>query len=69
MTKDQINAIKALDINSQDGTIQSVLIGDNLHEIPYVKVLEFLVSTLKKEKDFLVEQNIQLSKGINSLEK
>ena len=68
MTKDQFEFIKSLDKSSMDGTIQSVLIREGLHEVPYVKVLEFLVSTLKSEKDFLVKQNITLSNQVRELD-
>ncbi len=67
MTKDQIKQLQSLDPKGMDGTFQSILLQDNLHETPYVKVLEFLVSTLKKEKDFLISQNIELSSKAVSL--
>lgn len=62
MTREQIEFIKSLDKDATSGTIQSILIREDLQQMPYTKALEFLIRSLKSEKDFLIEDNIKLSK-------
>lgn len=62
MTHEQIKFLKNLDIEGTSGTIQSVLMRDDLHTISYTKTLEFLIKTLKLERDKLVLDNIRLTK-------
>lgn len=65
MTPTQIQFIKDLDVRSEDGTIQTVLMGSNLNEVAFVDILKFLVKNLKKEKEFLTKQNIELFKQMS----
>lgn len=60
MTPSQILFLKELDPKREDGTIQTVLMGSKLNELPFVDVLKFLVTHLKKEKDVLTKMNIDL---------
>lgn len=60
MTPKQILFLKELDPKIEDGTIQTILMGSNLNELPFVDVLKFLVTQLKKEKDVLTKMNIEL---------
>lgn len=65
MTPKQIEFLKSLDKEGCDGTIQSILLGKDLNTIPYQSVLEFILTQIKKEKDFLVQDNIRMSNLIN----
>lgn len=60
MTPHQIDWIKSLDEKETDGTIQSILFREDLVDLSYEAVLEFLVRALKREKDFLSKQNKEL---------
>lgn len=62
MTHEQIKFLKSLDIEGTSGTIQSILMRDDLRTISYTKTLEFLIKTLKLERDKLVLDNIRLTK-------
>lgn len=62
MTHEQIKFLKSLDIEGTSGTIQSILMRDDLRTISYTKTLEFLIKTLKLERDKLVMDNIRLTK-------
>lgn len=61
MTKDQIEFLQSLDKEGMDGTIQTVLMSDNLQVVSFVSVLTHLVKQLKAEKDSLIKDNIKLS--------
>jgi hypothetical protein len=60
MTPSQILFLKELDPKIEDGTIQAIIMGSKLNELPFVEVLKFLVTQLKKEKDVLTKMNIEL---------
>lgn len=60
MTPSQILFLKELDPKVEDGTIQTIIMGSKLNELPFVEVLKFLVTQLKKEKDVLTKMNIEL---------
>lgn len=60
MTPHQIDWIKSLDEKETDGTIRSILFREDLVDLSYESVLEFLVRALKREKDFLSKQNKEL---------
>ena len=61
MTKDQIEFLQSLDKEGMDGTIQSVLMSDNLQVMNFTTVLMHIVKQLKNEKDSLIKDNIRLS--------
>jgi len=63
MKLDEILFLKSLDPDEVDGTIQSVLMREDLAQVPFVHALKFLVKSLKDEKDSLVEDNVRLSNG------
>lgn len=61
MTKDQIEFLQSLDPTGCDGTIQSVLMCDNLQIMNFTTVLMHIIKQLKNEKDSLIKDNIRLS--------
>jgi len=58
----QIDFIKQLDPHSQSGTIQSILLRDDLNMCNYTKTLEFLLQVTIGERKMLIEENMKLSK-------
>ena len=62
MNAQQIDFIKQLDPDSQSGTIQSILLRDDLNMCNYTKTLEFLLQTTIGERKMLIEENMKLSK-------
>ena len=62
MNAQQIDFIKQLDPESQSGTIQSILLRDDLNMCNYTKTLEFLLQTTIGERKMLIEENMKLSK-------
>lgn len=67
MDNNKIQFIKDLDPEGIDGTIQSVLMRNDLHQIPYVNALEFLVKALNNDKNTLIKDNIRLSSKVKEL--
>ena len=62
MNQIQIDFIKQLDPDSQSGTIQSILLRDDLNMCNYTKTLEFLLQVTIGERKMLIEENMKLSK-------
>ena len=62
MNQIQIDFIRQLDPESQSGTIQSILLRDDLNMCNYTKTLEFLLQTTIGERKMLIEENMKLSK-------
>ena len=62
MNQIQIDFIKELDPESQSGTIQSILLRDDLNMCNYTKTLEFLLQVTIGERKMLIEENMKLSK-------
>lgn len=62
MNQIQIDFIKQFDPDSQSGTIQSILLRDDLNMCNYTKTLEFLLQVTIGERKMLIEENMKLSK-------
>ena len=62
MNQIQVDFIKQLDPESQSGTIQSILLRNDLNMCNYTKTLEFLLQTTIGERKMLIEENMKLSK-------
>ena len=62
MNTQQIDFIKQLDPESQSGTIQSVLLRNDLNMCNYTKTLEHLLQVTIGERTMLIEENMKLSK-------
>ena len=62
MNQIQIDFIKQLDPESQSGTIQSVLLRNDLNMCNYTKTLEFLLQTTIGERNFYEEENKRFAK-------
>ena len=62
MNSAQIDFIKSLDKGGLNGTIQSVLLRNDLNICRYEKTLEFLLQTTIGERTMLIEENKKLSK-------
>lgn len=62
MNTQQIDFIKQLDPESQSGTIQSILLRDDLNMCNYTKTLEYLLQVTIGERKMLIEENMKLSK-------
>lgn len=60
MKHQEIEFIKSLDPEEIDGTIQSILMREDLQYVPFIEILKFLVKAQVGEKLFLVKQNISL---------
>jgi hypothetical protein len=57
MKQEQINYLKSLDPKSEYGTLQRVLLEDNLNVVPFESVLRYLVENLMVEKETLFKEN------------
>lgn len=55
MTEDQINFFKTLDPDGLDGTIQSVLLNENLKFANFEAILKMLICCILSEKRFLAK--------------
>lgn len=62
MNTQQINFIKQLDPESQSGTIQSILLRNDLNMCNYTKTLEHLLQVTIGERRIVIEENMKLSK-------
>lgn len=62
MNGQQIDFIKSLDKVRLNGTIQSILLRDDLNMCNYTKTLEHLLQTTIGERTMLIEENKKLSK-------
>ena len=62
MNTQQVDFIKQLDPGSKSGTIQSIILRDDLNMCNYTKTLEFLLQTTIGERKMLIEENMKLSK-------
>ena len=62
MNTQQIYFIKQLDPDSQSGTIQSILLRNDLNMCNYTKTLEHLLQVTIGERKMLIEENMKLSK-------
>jgi Mn-containing catalase len=61
MNKDEIDLIKKLDPEQINGTIQSVLLRDDLHKLVFKEVLYYLLKTTLSEKEFYMKDNEKLA--------
>lgn len=66
MNREQIEFIKSLDKEQMDGTIQSVLLSEGLTIKSFDAVCRHLLVNLKAEKDYLIRDNIKLSKELEN---
>lgn len=57
MNLNQIEFLKALDPDQEYGTIQRVLMEENLSIIPFESVAKYLISTMMDERKLLVKEN------------
>lgn len=62
MNTSQIDFIRQLDPDSQSGTIQSILLRNDLNMCNYTKTLEHLLQVTIGERKMLIEENMKLSK-------
>ena len=62
MNTQQIDFIKQLDPESQSGTIQSVLLRNDLNMCNYTKTLEHLLQVTIGERNFYEEENKRFAK-------
>jgi hypothetical protein len=60
----QITWLKALDPNQEYGTIQRVLMEDNLSIVPFENVAKYLISTMMDERKLLVKENALMQKEL-----
>lgn len=65
MNRENINFLRSLDPEGCDGTLQSVLLDEGITTKPFDAVAMHLLKQLKLEKDFLIRDNIRLSKELN----
>ena len=62
MNQIQVDFIRQLDPESQSGTIQSILLRNDLNMCNYTKTLEHLLQATIGERKMLIEENMKLSK-------
>jgi len=62
MNGQQIDFLKSLDKGGLNGTIQSILLRNDLNICRYEKTLEFLLQKTIGERTMLIEENKKLSK-------
>lgn len=67
MNKEQEEFFRSLDEEGLDGTVQSLLLNDNLEAVPFEKAAKFLITRLFEEKQALVQDNIKLSNLVEEL--
>jgi hypothetical protein len=60
----QITWLKALDPNQEYGTIQRVLMEENLSIVPFENVTKYLISTMMDERKLLVKENTLMQKEL-----
>lgn len=65
MNRGNIAFLRSLDPLGLDGTIQSVLVDEDITTKSFEAVAMHLLKQLKKEKEHLVLDNIRLSKELN----
>lgn len=64
MNQTQINFLTSLDPYGMNGTIQAVLLRNDLDKLDYIKSLEFLLSNTVGEKSVILKENSKLIKFI-----
>ena len=64
MNLNQIEFLKSLDPNQEYGTIQRVLMEENLSIIPFENVAKYLISTMMDERNLLVKENTLMQKEL-----
>ena len=64
MNIQQITWLKALDPNQEYGTIQRVLMEENLSIVPFENVTKYLISTMMDERKLLVKENTLMQKEL-----
>lgn len=61
MNKDEIDLIKKLDPEKINGTIQSIVLRDDLGKLVFKEVLLYLLKTTLAEKEFYMKDNEKLA--------
>lgn len=64
MNLNQVEFLKALDPTQEYGTIQRVLMEDNLSIVPFENVAKYLISTMMGERKLLVKENTLMQKEL-----
>jgi hypothetical protein len=62
MTPIQINFLKSLDKDSQNGDIQSVLLRKDLNKVPFEEALKFILIVTLQHKEVYKDENQKLTK-------
>lgn len=64
MNLNQIEFLKALDPNQEYGTIQRVLMEENLSIVPFENVAKYLINTMVDERKLLIKENTLMQKEL-----
>ena len=62
MNLQQISFLKSLDKDAQNGDIQSVLLGKDLHAVPFEQALKFILVATLQHKEVYKTENQKLVK-------
>lgn len=57
MKLEHIEFLKSLDPTGDYGTVQGVLLGNNLNEVPFENVAKYLLSAIVAERSSLLKEN------------
>jgi hypothetical protein len=69
MNKAQSDFVLSLDPEGLDGTIQSMIMCQNLQEVSFEQFMKVLVRRVLAEKQFLVQDNVRAWRKVNELQK
>lgn len=64
MNLQQIEFLKSLDPDQTYGTVQRVLMEDNLSVIPFENVARYLLTCMKDERMTLMQENTRMRKAL-----
>lgn len=66
MNLNQIEFLKALDRNQEYGTLQRILLEDNLSGVPFEQVAKHLLIAMMDERRTLMQENERMRKALQA---
>lgn len=62
MKPEQIEFLKSLDMNGEYGTLQSVLMQDNLNQVSFDNACKYLLKMIMSERQILLKENLKYAR-------
>lgn len=62
MKPEQIEFLKSLDVNGEYGTLQSVLMQDNLNQVAFDNACKYLLKMMMSERQMFLKENIKYAR-------